>query len=73
MKINREKLDQLMSMNDEKLWEEIRKIAGAHGISLPTGAPPHAELEKMRAAVSKDKLSLGEAARIINSYKRGNR
>ncbi len=72
MKIDKAKLDAMLKKDDASLWEEIRKIAGSHGWRLPEAAPPHSEMEKLRLSVGDGtKLNLGDAMRIINSYKRG--
>ena len=70
MKIDKRKLDELCKMGDAELWCEVRRIAAAHGFNLPEATPPHGELEKMRNAVSGGaKISLADAAKIINSYR----
>ena len=72
MKINKDKLSELCSMGDDELWGEVRRIAASHGFKLPEATPPHEELEKMRSAVAGgSKISLSEAARIINMQRRG--
>ena len=70
MKIDREKLDALAALPDEKLWAEVVKIAGMYGYSLPKETPSHADLEKMRGAVKSDKINMSEALRLVNQYKK---
>lgn len=70
MKIDREKLDALAALPDEKLWTEVVKIAGMYGYSLPKETPSHADLEKMREAVRSDKINMSEALRLVNQYKK---
>lgn len=71
MKINKEMLDRLASMSDAELWGQIRAIAGSHGLKIPDGIPPHAEMEKLRSMMrGETKMSLGEAVKIINNQKR---
>ncbi|MBQ7363471.1 MAG: hypothetical protein IJW48_03355 [Clostridia bacterium] len=71
MKIDKDKLDALVAMSDGELWGEIRKIASAHGFTLPDRTPEHSEMEKIRGAVSGGaRINLGEAVRILNDYKR---
>lgn len=71
MKIDKEKLQQLAGLTDKELWAHIRGIAAAKGFNLPEKEPPHAELEKVRAAMLSDKINLGNALRVINNYRKG--
>lgn len=73
MRFDKEKLEALASMPDDKLWAEIVKIADGFGYSLPKETPPHTELEKMRSAVRSDKINVTDALRTINRYKKGSR
>lgn len=69
-----ERLRALCALGDDELWREIRKIAGTHGLNLPEATPQHAEMERLRAAVSGGGgLNLASAMRIVNEYKRGKR
>lgn len=70
MKIDKQKIAELASLSDDKLWAEIVSIGAAHGFNMPRAVPPHAELEKLRAAVSGDKMKLGEAMKILQSIRR---
>ena len=71
MKFNKEKLDAIASLPDNKMWEEIRKIASERGFKLPDTAPPRETMEKIRSAIAgAEKLSLADAAKIMQSYKR---
>lgn len=72
MKVDKEKLDKLLAMNDEELWEQIRRIAQDHGISLPSRAPEPSEMQKLRGAVSHGaRVNLARAIKIINDHKKG--
>ncbi|MBQ8720161.1 MAG: hypothetical protein IJY65_03925 [Clostridia bacterium] len=74
MKVNREQLEAYAALSDEALWSEIRKIAGAKGFNLPEAVPSHAEMMKIRSAMlSVQKLTLTDALRMVNEYKRSNR
>ena len=70
MRFDKEKLEALASMPDDKLWAEIVKIADSFGYSLPKQAPPHSDLEKMRCAVRSEKLNVADALKLVNKYKR---
>ena len=70
MKFDKTRLMELAALPDEKLWEEIVRIAGTFGYSLPNQTPPHEELEKMRSMVRSDKINVTEAMRMVNRYKK---
>ena len=71
MKINKEALKALSEKNDKELWLEIQRIAGEHGYKLPTEAPKHEDMERIRGAMSgAEKISLGDAARILQNFKK---
>ena len=70
MRFDREKLEALASMPDEKLWAEVVRIADSFGYSLPRETPPHSELEKMRSAARAEKINVADALRLVNQYKR---
>lgn len=72
MKIDREKIKKLAALEDEKLWAEIRAIAKSHGFNLPEKTPPKSDLDKVRAAMTAEKINLGGALKILNSYRKGN-
>ena len=70
MKINKDELKRLAEKSDADLWAEILRMAGSRGYDLQKTPPKHEELERIRRALSgAEKISLGEAARIMNSYK----
>ena len=74
MKINIEGLRALCALSDEEMWREIRGIAGKHGLNLPEQTPSHGEMEKLRDAVSGGGgISLSDAMRLVNEYKRRNK
>ena len=70
MKIDKQRIAELSSLPDEKLWAEIVNIGASHGCNMPRAVPPHAELEKLRAAVSGEKMKLGEAMKILQGLRR---
>lgn len=74
MKIDKTKLDAMLTLSDEELWAEIRSVAKSKGINMPVGTPSGTELEKVRCALrDADKLNLPTAMRLINDLKRGER
>jgi hypothetical protein len=73
MKISKEQMKILAGKSDAELWQEIQAIAKRHGYTLPEGMPKHEDLEKIRRALSGlEKISLSDAAKIINNYKKNN-
>ena len=72
MRVDKDKLAQMLAKDDESLWKEIRVIAASHGFNLPENAPPATEMQKLRSTVGDGtKLNLGDAVKIINNYRRG--
>ncbi len=73
MKIDKEKLKKLAEKSDADMWQEILKIAKSHGYTLPEAMPKHEDIEKIRRALSgAEKISLSDAAKIMNRYKKNN-
>lgn len=70
MKFNKEQLDALIAMPDDKLWSEIVRMAEGYGFSMPKETPPHAELERLRDTVRGSKINAGEAMRLLNNYRK---
>ncbi len=71
MKINKEKLAELVALGDRELWCEVRKIAASYGFTLPEKTPSHSDMERLRSAVSDGaKLNMREALKIINDCRR---
>lgn len=71
MKLDKEKLMAMAEKGDDALWQEICNMAKAHGYNLPKNAPKHEDMERIRGAMrGSEKISLADAARIMNSYKK---
>lgn len=74
MKIDKTKLDAMLTLSDKELWEQIRSVAKSKGINMPDRTPSETELKKVRSALSEaDKLNLTSAMRLINDLKRGDK
>lgn len=71
MRINKQQLERLTALSDEKLWREIVALGKNFGATLPEKTPPHEELMKLRSIISGGKISLSDAAKILNEYKKG--
>ncbi len=70
MRINKEQLNALLSLPDDKLWEEVLKLGGGYGLKLPKSCPPPEQMAALRSAVNTDKLKMSDAMRILNQIKR---
>ncbi len=70
MRINKQQLENMLSLPDDKLWAEIRRLAGGYGLNLPSQTPKHEEIEKIRSAAGGGKINMGEAMRLINIYRK---
>ena len=72
MRVDKDKLAEMLAKDDESLWKEIRKIAKSHGLNLPEASPPASEMEKLRMT-AKDgaKVNVSDAVKIINNYRKG--
>ena len=73
MKIDKEKLDKLLSLPDDKLWAEIVRLGGAYGMKIPTAPPPADQMARLRSAVNTDKLRMSDAIKLMNEIKREGR
>ena len=72
MRVDKNKLEALASLDDEALWRQIKGIVESRGIKLPDKAPASSELNKFRAICRSDKsFTLTEAMRLISNYKKG--
>ena len=71
MRFDKAKLEALVAMPDDKLWEEVVRIADSFGYTLPKETPPHTELEKMRNAAKSQRINVSEALKLVNKYKKG--
>ena len=70
LKIDKEKLERMLSMTDDELWSEIRAICERVKINVPTQTPPHEKLEQLRGIARGGKISFSEAMRMLADYKR---
>ena len=71
MKVNKEQLKALAQKSDQELWAEILALAKKHGYNLPEAMPKHDDIERIRRALlGVEKISLSDAVKIMNSYKK---
>lgn len=69
MRFDRSQLEALAALPDDRLWEEVVKMAGSYGFSLPTETPKHSDMQKLREAALGSKINLSDAMRLLNQYK----
>lgn len=70
MKINREELKKMATLNDAQLWAQIRAIAAQHGYSLPEKSPSSEDLKRVRNALDgTERINLADAMKFVNNYK----
>ena len=72
MRIDKEKLAALNSLDDEALWQEIVKMARRLNLKLPEGTPRREEMNKIRTLLGEGKISPLQAMKIMSSYKKEN-
>ncbi len=72
LKIDKEKLAELLEKNDSDLWAEVVSLAEKKGFALPKDPPPKDQMDKMRAAVAHGgNFNLARAAKILDNYRKG--
>lgn len=70
MRLDRDKLNELVNMPDEELWKKVVEIGKSHGFILPEKTPEHSELEKLRS-IARDgaKMNVASALKILSKYR----
>ncbi len=70
MKLDKNKLEQMVALSDDELWRNVVEIGKGHGFILPAKTPPHDELEKLRG-LARDGMNMNvmSAIRLINKYR----
>ena len=71
MEIRPEVLERLLSEDDGRLWETVRKIAVMNNVTLPATPPSHADMEKLRALLRSGALGYDDAMRILRKSGQG--
>ena len=70
MRLDREKLLEMVALPDAELWKKIVEIGRGHVFTLPYKAPPHEELEKLRGIVKDgSKMNVASAMKLMSKYK----
>ena len=72
MQIDPATLGALLALPDAQLWETVKEIARAGGITLPAATPSPSEMQKLRSIFADGEgLSPEKAKKIIEDYKKG--
>lgn len=71
MEIRPEVLERLLSEDDGRLWETIRRVAVMNNITLPATPPSHADMEQLRTLLRNGTLGYEDAVRILRKNKEG--
>ncbi len=70
MKIDMNRLNEMIALPDDELWREVVKIGRSYGFSLPEKTPEHTELEKLRdIARDGSKVNVAGAMKILSKYR----
>ena len=70
MKLDRDKLNELVNLPDDELWKKVVEIGRSHGFILPEKTLEHSELEKLRS-IARDgaKMNVASALKILSRYR----
>lgn len=70
MKLDRDKLNELVNLPDDELWKKVVEIGRSHGFILPEKTPEHSELEKLRS-IARDgaKMNVASALKILSRFR----
>ena len=70
MKIDKNKLDELLKQNDDALWAALVAMAASKGFKLPNQTPPPSDMAQLRSVLEHpEKISIPQAIRMLNHYK----
>ena len=72
MKFDPNAMTALLSLDDAALWQKIRGIAAAGGVSLSEAPPPAAEMQKLRALMGgAGQADVANAMQTLARYRQG--
>ena len=70
MRLDKDKLNELVGLSDDELWKKVVEIGRGHGFSLPEKTPAHEELEKLRGIVRDGtKMNIATAMKLLTRYR----
>lgn len=70
MRIDKDKLERLMSLDDDALWSEISGMARGFGFNIGNSTPKPEDMQKIRNLLGEGKISPAGAMKIMKSIKR---
>lgn len=71
MKFDKVKLEEMLKLSDDKLWEQIVTIGASHGVRMPTKPPSKEQMARLRSCVSDGaKPNISEALKLLNTYRK---
>ena len=71
MKVDKEKLDRILSLPDKALWAEILKLSQAYGISLPCETPSKENLDMLRSTAKGNNVNMRDAMKVLSAIRKG--
>ncbi len=70
MKIDRTLIDELLAMDDARLWQTVRSFASTKKINLSETPPPKETMDRLRGIFTNtEKYDLGAAVKILSNYR----
>ncbi len=70
MKIDRAVIDELLAMDDDRLWQTIRSFAASKKINLSEATPSKETMTRLRSIFTDtDKYDLGAAIKILAQHR----
>ncbi len=70
MKLDRAIIDELLAMDDERLWQTVRMFAATKKINLDEKTPSKEAMASLRALFQNtDKYDLSAAVKILSNYR----
>ena len=70
MRLDKDKLNELVALPDDELWRTVVEIGKSRAFTLPDKTPAHEELEKLRA-IAKDgsMMNVAAAMKLLGKYR----
>lgn len=74
MKFDKAKLEEMLKLPDDKLWEQVVAIGASHGVRMPTKPPSKEQMARLRSCVSDGaRPNIPEALKLLNAYRKETR
>ncbi len=70
MKLDRTIIDELLAMDDDRLWQAVRGFAATKKIHLSEETPPKETMTRLRGIFTgTEKYDLASAVKILSNYR----